>query len=340
MVWLGQTVLRLELSEHVVQQPGSHFGIGQSAVGATRGGQAQMPCQGAQFVVGGFGVQPACQQYGTSKRVLCGQAQALQLGLPVFAVKRRVVRHHGAVAHKPRGIAHHLRHRRRGLHHRIGDAGELRDERRYAHAGVHQALEAVHHRPVFRQHDGHLCWPVALGGRDACGFKVDDGYWVGGHVASGSVAHQRAVGQRGAALGRHVDGPGGCVAGSFGRRVGFAQHFPVTWNRLLHGDGHGFFLGVFQHQFKRGFKLVVVAVGAAHFFELGLLFVGRHVKGVAQLEAHFFVLGGVVNAVFAHKLGIASLVFFVDADDAFGQGLAQLGALLVVELDVHTHLHL
>ncbi len=64
MVSLGQAVVRVELSEHMVQQPGSHFGIGQRAVGATGCGQAQMLCQGAQFVVGGLWVQPACQQHG------------------------------------------------------------------------------------------------------------------------------------------------------------------------------------------------------------------------------------------------------------------------------------
>jgi len=74
-----------------------------------------------------------------------------------------------------KGLAHHLGHRRRAGHHGVGDAGQLRDEGRHPHTGIHQALVAVDDTTVFHQHDGHFRGAVAEVRRHARGLEVDDG---------------------------------------------------------------------------------------------------------------------------------------------------------------------
>jgi len=168
-------VARAQVVLHAGQQGGSHFGIGQRPVGLACAWQAMKVHQLAQFVAGRLRVQPPRQQHRARKRLWRRQVGHGQFGLPELAVKRCVVRHHGRLAHKPRGVLHDLRGIGRVGHHGVGDAGELGDERWYPHPGFHEALEPVHHPPLFKQHDGHLGRARALAGRDAGGFKVDDG---------------------------------------------------------------------------------------------------------------------------------------------------------------------
>ena len=106
----------------------------------------------------------------------------------------------------------------------------------------------------------------------------------------------------------------------------------------MHADLHGFVFGIFQHQLICAFISVAVLAVAGHFLEIGLALVGGHIERIAQLETHFFVLSGVVYAVFANELGVARLVLFVHPHNALGQGHAQARTLFVFKLHEHAHL--
>ena len=133
------------------QQRRGHVCIGHGAVGHARARQAMEVDQPAQLVAGRLRVQAARQQHGAGKRLQRGQACQRQFALPEAPVKRGVVRHHRRVAHKAGRRLHHLTRLGRGRHHGVGDAGQLRDERRNPGTGLHQALKPVHYLPLIVQ---------------------------------------------------------------------------------------------------------------------------------------------------------------------------------------------
>jgi hypothetical protein len=141
---------------------------------AARAGQLVKARQRAELVVGRLGVQAARQPHRAGKGLRRIAVGARQFGLPEAPVERRVVRHQRRVAHETARLRHHLGRWRRIGHHGVGDAGELCDERRNAHPGVHQALELATTRPPSTS-DGHLGGARALGGCAAGGLEVDDG---------------------------------------------------------------------------------------------------------------------------------------------------------------------
>jgi len=79
---------------------------------------------------------------------------------------------------------------------------------------------------------------------------------------------------------------------------------------------------------------VIGALGINHFPD------AIHVKGAAQFQPHGVILRGVVDAVFANKLRAVVAVVFINADDTFRQGDAQLARFLVFEFNENIHLAL
>ena len=60
-------------------------------------------------------------------------------------------------------------------------------------------------------------------------------------------------------------------------------------------------------------------------FVIRLNSLSHHIESLSDLDLKFFILWGVVNSIFPHKLKASILVFFVDPNDAFGQHLATSG---------------
>jgi len=91
---------------------------------------------------------PARHQHGTGEFLPAALPDARKFRVPEFAVEASVVRNQRMVADKICRGAHHLRRGWRLAHHGIADAGEIFDERRNAHARIHQALIAIDDHPV------------------------------------------------------------------------------------------------------------------------------------------------------------------------------------------------
>ena len=139
-------------------------------------GQFGVGVEGAELVVGRRRHQAAGQQQGAGELLQAGAADQAQLKVPELLVERGVVRHQGRGADELIDFVHHPFSRWRAAQHGVADAGELFDKRRYAHAGVHQALVAVHDLPTLEDDHANLRGPAVAAGGDASGFKVDDRY--------------------------------------------------------------------------------------------------------------------------------------------------------------------
>lgn len=86
------------------------------------------------------------------------------------------MRHQGRGADEFIDFVHHPLCRWRAAQHGVADASELFDKSRYAHAGVHQALVAVHDLSALEDDDANLRSPAVAARGDAGGFKVDNRY--------------------------------------------------------------------------------------------------------------------------------------------------------------------
>ncbi|MCY1452630.1 hypothetical protein D9M71_695600 [compost metagenome] len=137
-------------------------------------GQVGERGEGAEFVVRRGGHQAASQQQRAGKVLQAGAFDSPQFEVPELLVERGVVREQRRAADEFIHFVHHLLRRRRGAQHGVADAGELFDEGRDAHAGIHQALVTLDDAPLFKDHHGNFRGPAAAARGDPGGFKVDD----------------------------------------------------------------------------------------------------------------------------------------------------------------------
>lgn len=105
-----------------------------------------------------------------------GAADQAQFEVPELLVERGVMRQQRCGADELVDFVHHPLGRRRAAQHGVADAGELFDKARHAHAGVHQALVAVHDLATFEDDHRDFRGPAVAARGDAGGFKVDDRY--------------------------------------------------------------------------------------------------------------------------------------------------------------------
>ena len=129
---------------------------------------------------------------------------------------------------------------------------------------------------------------------------------------------------------RGVGGDGnlelGGECGGFGEFVGGAEHFPFAADRLVDFDGDGRVLVIAESNFVFEFPCVGVDV-----FVVGLLALSDDVESVADVDGDVFVLGSVVDAVFADEEDAAVGIFLVDADVAGGERNAEAGFFFILE---------
>src|SRR5882672_173301 len=115
-----------------------------------------------------------------------------------------------------------------------------------------------------------------------------------------------------------------------------ADHLPISANRFVHLDGDGRVFVIPQRDLVLEF---VQPVG--ELLIIGLFALGDDVKRVADVQADGFVLGSVIDAVFANKQRAAAGVGLIHADRARWQWHSESGLVLVLEFvkDLHSVLH-
>ena len=139
-------------------------------------GQVGEGGEGAEFVVRRGGHQAAGEQQRAGEVLQARTLDPPQFKVPELLVERGVVGQQRGDADELVDLVHHLLGRWRGAQHGVADAGQLFDEGRYAHAGVHQALVTLDDAPLFKDHHGDFRGPAAAARGDPGGFKVDDCY--------------------------------------------------------------------------------------------------------------------------------------------------------------------
>ena len=167
-----------------------HLGIRQGPVEDAIRLEFLVVHQCTQFVVRGVRVNPPRDQHRAGEHALPLAADAPKFGIQELLVERGIVGHQVMPFDETGEPGHDFRARGRFAQHRVGDAGVPLDEGIDAHAGVHQALEAVGNARAIQQDRADFDGPFALLRGQPGGFEVehDDGVRAA-RVGFSAIAH-------------------------------------------------------------------------------------------------------------------------------------------------------